>query len=97
MGKIAIFILYYYCHPTKNNKDFKKYALSVERILYRKDEKPQSICRAACRGINMIDSRIKYIHQNPVKAGIVDKEEEYLYHRARNYYGLNALLEIDMI
>lgn len=46
---------------------------------------------------NMIDSRIKYIHQNPVKAGIVDKEEEYLYSSARNYYGLNALLEIDMI
>jgi putative transposase len=27
-----------------------------------------------------------YIHTNPVRAGIVDKAEEYLYSSARDYY-----------
>lgn len=30
----------------------------------------------------MIESRMKYIHENPVRAGIVEKEEEYLYSSA---------------
>lgn len=45
----------------------------------------------------MMNSRNNYIHMNPVRAGIVEKEEEYLNSSARNYYGLDALLEIDMI
>jgi len=32
----------------------------------------------------MIESRIDYIHQNPVRAGIVEFEHEYLYSSARN-------------
>lgn len=31
--------------------------------------------------------KVNYIHNNPVKAGIVDKAEEYLYSSARNYAG----------
>lgn len=45
----------------------------------------------------MIDSRIDYIHENPVKAGWVEKPEDYLYSSARNYSGLSTLLEIDFI
>jgi REP element-mobilizing transposase RayT len=45
----------------------------------------------------MIDSRIDYIHENPVKAGWVEKPEDYLYSSARNYTGLSNLLEIDFI
>jgi REP element-mobilizing transposase RayT len=30
--------------------------------------------------------KLDYIHNNPVEAGIVDKEEEYLYSSARDYY-----------
>ena len=33
----------------------------------------------------MMESRINYIHKNPVKAGIVEKEYEYLYSSARNF------------
>ena len=46
---------------------------------------------------DMIDSRLTYIHENPVRAGWVDKEEEYLYSSARNYCGLPALIEVDLI
>ena len=41
--------------------------------------------------------RINYIHQNPVRAGFVDNAEDYLYSSARNYAGMKALVEIEMI
>ena len=37
------------------------------------------------RNEKMLWSKIKYIHNNPVEAGIVDKPEEYKYSSARNY------------
>lgn len=43
----------------------------------------------------LIESRMKYIQENPVRAGIVEKEEEYLYWSARNYSGLKDLIEVD--
>lgn len=43
----------------------------------------------------IFNSRLHYIHQNPVKAGIVDCEFEYLYSSARNFSDLPALIEID--
>ena len=46
----------------------------------------------------MIDQRLNYTHQNPVRAGIVEKEEDYLYSSARNYCdGLDALMEVDLL
>ncbi len=45
----------------------------------------------------MIDSRIKYIHQNPVKAGIVENDYEYLYSSARNFAELSAMIDIDAL
>ena len=32
--------------------------------------------------------KANYIHQNPVRAGIVEKEEEYLYCSAGDFYGI---------
>ena len=43
---------------------------------------------------SLIDQRIAYTHQNPVKRMIVDKEEDYLFSSARNYANLNGLIEI---
>jgi len=31
-------------------------------------------------------TEIRYIHNNPVDAGIVEKAEEYIYSSARDYY-----------
>lgn len=45
----------------------------------------------------MIESRVNYIHENPVRAGWVENSEDYLYSSARNYAGIKGLLEIDMI
>ena len=45
-------------------------------------------------GNQFMDSKINYIHDNPVRAGIVEKAEDYLYSSARNYAGLDGLLEV---
>jgi putative transposase len=31
------------------------------------------------------DTKLKYIHLNPVRAGLVEKEEEYLYNTCGDY------------
>lgn len=43
----------------------------------------------------MIESRMTYIHENPVRAGIVEKSEDYLYSSARNYSGMIGLIDVD--
>ncbi|HSF56283.1 MAG TPA: hypothetical protein VLA71_21175, partial [Algoriphagus sp.] len=43
----------------------------------------------------MIVSRMTYIHENPVRAGIVEKPEDYLYSSARNYSGIIGLIDVD--
>ena len=41
-----------------------------------------------------IDEKIDYIHNNPVKAGIVEKAEDYLYSSARAYAGIECVLDV---
>jgi putative transposase len=44
------------------------------------------------------DSKANYIHMNPVRAGIVDKEEEYLYSSCRDFYGTGkGLLSLEIL
>ena len=43
------------------------------------------------------EQKIQYIHKNPVRAGIVEKEEDYIYSSARNYASLWSLIEIDFV
>jgi len=41
-----------------------------------------------------IEQKVDYIHENPVRSGIVTRPEDYLYSSARNYAGLESVLEI---
>jgi hypothetical protein len=43
----------------------------------------------------MIESRMKDIHENPVRSGIVGNPEDYIYSSARNYSGMKGLIEVD--
>jgi putative transposase len=44
---------------------------------------------------DFFDSKLQYIHMNPVRAGLVEKEEEYLYSSCGDYYGVRkGLLEL---
>ena len=41
--------------------------------------------------------RIKYIHENPVRAGIVAREEDYLYSSAMDYAGLKSPVNVTVL
>ena len=43
----------------------------------------------------MFDQKLDYIHDNPVKAGICFKSEDYIYSSAGFYAGRESVLEID--
>lgn len=40
---------------------------------------------------------LNYIHKNPVEAGFVEKEEDYLYSSARDYSGIKGKIDIVMM
>ena len=46
---------------------------------------------------SFIVQKISYIHDNPVRSGLVNHAEDYLYSSARNYAGLDAVMEIDKV
>lgn len=51
--------------------------------------------------IDMFDidiyEKLSYIHNNPVRAGIVELPEEYLFSSARDYTGRKGLIELEMV
>jgi REP element-mobilizing transposase RayT len=44
-----------------------------------------------------IEQKLNYIHQNPVKAGWVDNENDYVYSSARNYLGQDGILPVETL
>jgi REP element-mobilizing transposase RayT len=48
-------------------------------------------------GNSFINQRINYIHENPVRAGIVERPEYYIYSSARSLAGLPCLLDIPQL
>ncbi len=38
--------------------------------------------------------KLDYIHRNPVKRGYVDQPEQWRYSSARNYAGMQGLIEV---
>ncbi len=43
-----------------------------------------------------IKELIHYIHHNPVKNGLVEKEQDYVYSRAKDYLGRKGLVNIEL-
>ena len=66
-----------------NNSDFQLGQQNNKPIELRTEER--------------IYETLKYIHRNPVTAGFVEKEEDWLYSSARNYYGWKGLMEVTVI
>jgi len=48
-------------------------------------------------GPDMAWQKLEYIHNNPVKAGIVGKPEDYLYSSARDYNSFKGMLDITLL
>lgn len=40
--------------------------------------------------------KMAYIHENPVRSGLVENAEDWLYSSQRNYSRLDSLIEIDI-
>ena len=45
----------------------------------------------------MFNQKLDYIHCNPVEAGFVEKEEDYLYSSARDFYDKKGLIDLSYI
>lgn len=43
----------------------------------------------------MIPNKINYIHQNPVKRGYADGTKYWRYSSARDYEGIDGIIEIE--
>jgi len=41
--------------------------------------------------------KLNYIHQNPVRAGIVSEPEHYIYSSASNYYGFGGPIAVELL
>ncbi len=59
---------------------------------WRQDNKPIHVYSA-----EVIEQKLNYIHQNPVKEGIVIYPKDYIYSSASNYAGLGGLLEVSIL
>ncbi len=46
---------------------------------------------------DFIVEKVEYVHNNPVRAQIVQRAEDYLYSSARNYAGLSNYLKVDVL
>ncbi|MEL6534947.1 MAG: hypothetical protein AAFQ98_06015 [Bacteroidota bacterium] len=46
---------------------------------------------------DMINQRLEYLHQNPVKERWVDQPEDYVYSSARDYAGIKGLLDVKFV
>ena len=49
------------------------------------------------RNEKMMIETVKYIHQNPVKRGYVDEAVHWRYSSARDYEGIDGIIEIDKL
>ena len=50
-----------------------------------------------CVSNSFMAEKLNYLHNNPVRAGLVSKVEDYLYSSARNYASEEFVLEIDLL
>ena len=51
-----------------------------------------------CFSRDILQQKLNYIHQNPVRAGFVEKPEDWVYSSAGDYFmGRKGLIEIDML
>jgi putative transposase len=60
------------------------------------NDKTFIICHPIVLDTNeLIDQKIEYIHQNPVRALIVENAEDYIFSSARDFAGIKGLVIIE--
>ncbi|HKJ43426.1 MAG TPA: transposase [Sunxiuqinia sp.] len=79
-------LLNQFWYARKNDKKIKYYKV------WQKGNEPKEIHTKA-----FLEEKMDYIHNNPVKAELVAKPEEYLYSSARDYAGEKGLVEVVLV
>ncbi len=79
-----MYMFKYFAAVNPNNRNFQ---------FWQQDNHPIELW-----SLPVIWQKLNYIHDNPVRAGIVSDQTHYLYSSAIDYYcGRNGLLEIDLM
>jgi len=76
-----------------------KFAFEVKRTKRGKYYKVWQDSNHAIEMNSSIDifQKIDYIHKNPVRAGWVDRMEDYRYSSARDYVGIKGLIDVEVL
>lgn len=69
-----------------NNSNNKKYQFWIQK------NRPTELVSP-----KWINQKLNYIHNNPVKAGIVENADDYIYSSARNYIGKEGIIDVEVI
>ena len=75
-----LWLLKHFKRPHKNDTIYQ---------VWEEGSHPQII-----ENVKVLEQKLEYIHQNPVKRGYVDLPEHWRYSSARNYAGLEGLIEV---
>jgi len=78
-----LYMFRYYANRTNANENFK---------VWTGNNHPEEI-----HGEAFLRTKLNYIHQNPVRAGLVEEPSHYLYSSAANYEKGKGLMEIDFL
>ena len=46
---------------------------------------------------DMLHQKVNYLHHNPVRIGVVEQPEDWVYSSARDYAGGKGLMELDTL
>jgi REP element-mobilizing transposase RayT len=73
----------YYAKYNSNNKKMQ---------IWTNDNHPEE-----CYSREFIETKLNYIHENPIRAVIVKNAEDYVYSSASNYAGMGGIIEVELI
>jgi len=73
--------LKYYKQPTKTKSEYQ---------VWQEGFHPQQIISQ-----EMLQQKVDYLHHNPVRAGLVERPEDWVYSSARHYAGGQVIMEVD--
>ena len=79
-------------HESRKEWLLKQFITPDGNRFWRSDNHPIELWSNA-----VIDQKLNYIHQNPVKGGLVFRAEDYVYSSASDYAGEHGLLDIWLI
>ncbi len=70
----------------------KKYKKDSEYQVWQEGFHPQIITSE-----EVLKQKVEYIHNNPVRNGVVEEAEHWIYSSAKNYLCKEGCIEIDLI